>query len=349
MDDLHGSPHNNTPRRSRREKEFALAHLLVSGGAGYIGSHALLSLREAGHTAVVVDDLRAGHAFLAGDAPLERIDVCDRDALERLFARQRFDGVLHFAAYLSVAESVDQPLAYYRNNVGGSTALLEAAIAHDCRAFVLSSTCATYGIPERVPIDEATPQRPIHPYGASKLVVEWMLAAAERAHGLRWAALRYFNAAGADAAGRAGECHEPEIHLVPSALQAAAGLREGLTLYGTDYDTPDGTCVRDYIHVTDLADAHVSALEALLAGRQVGAFNLGTGRGTSNREVIDAVARVVGKPVPVTEGPRRQGDPPLLVADASRFCREFGWEPRHSELDNIVATAWAWLRKWKSL
>jgi UDP-glucose-4-epimerase GalE len=323
--------------------------LLVSGGAGYIGSHALLSLQEAGHTAVVVDDLRAGHAFLAGDAPLERIDICDRAALEGVFSRHRFDGVLHFAAYLNVAESLDRPLAYYWNNVGGSAALLDTAIAHDCRAFVLSSTCATYGIPERVPIDEDTPQRPIHPYGASKLVVEWMLAAAERAHGLRWAALRYFNAAGADAEGRAGECHEPEIHMVPSALQAVAGLRDGLTLYGTDYDTPDGTCVRDYIHVTDLADAHVRALEALLAGRQVGAFNLGTGQGTSNRQVIDAVERVVGRPVPVTEGPRRQGDPPLLVADASRFRREFGWEPRHSQLEDIVATAWAWLRRWKAI
>jgi UDP-glucose-4-epimerase GalE len=297
----------------------------------------------------VLDDLRAGHAFLAGDAPLERIDVCDRAALADLFSRHRFDGVLHFAAYLDVAESLDRPLDYYRNNVGGSGALLETALAHECRAFVLSSTCATYGVPERMPIDEATPQRPIHPYGASKLVVEWMLAAAERAHGLRWAALRYFNAAGADAAGRAGECHEPEIHMVPSALRAAAGLRDGLTLYGTDYATPDGTCIRDYIHVTDLADAHVRALEALLTGRPVGAFNLGTGQGTSNRQVIDAVERVVGRPVPVSEGPRRQGDPPQLVADARRFRREFGWQPRHSQLENIVATAWAWLRRWKQL
>jgi UDP-glucose-4-epimerase GalE len=326
-----------------------LAHLLVTGGAGYIGSHALLALQEAGHTTVVVDDLRAGHAFLAGDAPLEQVDVCDRRALDDIFSRHAFDGVLHFAAYLNVAESLDRPAAYYRNNVGGSATLLEAAIEHDCRAFVLSSTCATYGVPERLPIDEDTPQRPIHPYGASKLVVEQMLAAAEHAHELRWAALRYFNAAGADAQGRAGECHEPEIHMVPSALQAVAGLREGLTLYGDDYDTPDGTCVRDYIHVTDLADAHVRALEALLAGRQVGAYNLGTGRGTSNREVIDAVARVVGQPVPCTAGPRRAGDPPELVADARRFREDFGWEPRHSDIDNVVATAWGWLRKWKGL
>jgi UDP-glucose-4-epimerase GalE len=326
-----------------------LAHLLVAGGAGYIGSHALLALREAGHTAVVLDDLRAGHAFLAGDAPLVQADICDRAALDRVFDEHAFDGVLHFAAYLNVTESLGKPLDYYRNNVSGSVNLLESAIAHDCRALVLSSSCATYGIPPQLPIDEQTPQIPIHPYGASKLVVEWMLAACERAHDLRWAALRYFNAAGADAAGRAGECHEPEIHLVPSALGAAAGLREPLTLYGTDYDTPDGTCIRDYIHVTDLADAHVRALEALLAGQQVGARNLGTGRGTSNRQVLDAVGRVTGKPVPVSEGPRRPGDPPELVADARRFSSEFDWQPQHSDLDNIVTTAWAWLRKWKAL
>ena len=322
----------------------------MTGGAGYIGSHTLLGLRAEGHSAVVVDDLRQGQAFLAGECPLVRCDVGDRPALDRVFAEHGpFDGVLHFAAYLVVPESVTDPLPYYRNNVAGALTLLEAAHAHGCEAFVLSSTCATYGIPPSGPIGDDTPQAPINPYGASKLMVERMLADAEAAYGTRWAALRYFNASGADPEGRAGECHEPEIHLIPSALEAVAGLRDALQLFGTDYPTPDGTCVRDYIHVTDLADAHVRAIEALIAGRPVGGRNLGTGQGHSNREVLDAVARVTGKPVPVVEGPRRAGDPPSLVADASRFREEFSWEPRHSDLDTIVATAWAWLRKWKGL
>jgi UDP-glucose-4-epimerase GalE len=325
-------------------------HLLVTGGAGYIGSHTLIALREAGHTAVVADDLSAGQAFLVGESPLVRCDVGDRGGIGRVFDEHGpFDGVLHFAAHLSVPESVAEPLKYYRNNVAGSATLLEAALQHGCQAFVLSSTCAVYGRPPRLPIDESTPPAPINPYGASKLMVERILADAETAHGLRWAALRYFNACGADPDGRSGECHDPEIHLIPSALMAAAGLREGLDLYGTDYPTPDGTCIRDYIHVTDLADAHVRAVEALLAGRSIGARNLGTGVGHSNRQVLDAVARGVGKPVPVAEAPRRPGDPPELVASAASFGDEFGWRPRYSEMDRIVETAWAWLRKWKGL
>ena len=260
-----------------------------------------------------------------------------------------FDGVLHFAAYLVVPESVQQPLKYYRNNAGGSSVLLDVAIRNGVRAFVLSSTCATYGIPERSPITEDTPQKPINPYGASKLMVEQMLADAERAHELRWAALRYFNACGADPEGGIGECHDPEIHLIPSALEAVAGLRPGLQLFGTDYPTRDGTCVRDYIHVTDLADAHVRAIEALLAGRQVGGRNLGTGVGSSNREVLAAIERVTGQPVPITEAPRRPGDPPELVADASWARNELGWSPRYSDLDTVVDTAWRWLRHWKGL
>jgi UDP-glucose-4-epimerase GalE len=331
-------------------REFQLANLIVTGGAGYVGSHALRALLRAGHSAVVVDDLRAGHEFLAQGAPLVRCDVGDRPALERAFAEYApIDGVLHFAAYLLVPESVEKPLEYYRNNVVGSLTLLETALAHGVRAFVLSSTCATYGIPAVVPIDESTPLAPINPYGASKQMVERMLADAESAHGLRWAALRYFNACGADPDGGIGECHDPEIHLVPSALEAAAGLRERLTLFGTDYPTPDGTCVRDYIHVSDLAAAHVRAIEALLEGQSIGPRNLGTGRGSSNRQVIAAVERITGRPVPLVEGPRRAGDPPQLVAAPSRFQAEFGWQPHHSDLDTIVATAWAWLREWKQL
>jgi len=325
-----------------------MAHLLVTGGAGYIGSHTLRALRRAGHTTAVIDDLRAGVESLVGDAPLVRCDVADRRAVARALEEQGpFDGVLHFAASLCVAESVARPLDYYANNVNGSLALIDVALAHGARAFVLSSSCATYGIPERVPIPEDAPLAPINPYGASKLMVERILADAASAHGLRWAALRYFNAGGADPDGGIGECHEPEIHLIPSALEAACGLREALELFGTDYPTPDGTCVRDYIHVTDLAVAHVCAIEALLEGRCLGARNLGTGRGHSNREVMAAVERAVGQKVPVREVDRRPGDPPELVADASAFRREFGWEPRLSDLDTIVSSAWQWLQHWK--
>jgi len=327
-----------------------LAHLLVTGGAGYIGSHALIALRRAGHTAVVVDDLRTGHAFLVGDTPLERCDIADRVALDRVLrGRGPFDGVLHFAASLLVPESMAKPLMYYRNNVGGSATLIEACIEHGVRAFVLSSTCAVYGVPAKVPIPEDSPLAPINPYGATKMMVERMLADAERAHGLRYAALRYFNAAGSDPQGRVGECHDPEIHLIPVALQALAGLRGPLEVFGSDYPTRDGTCIRDYIHVTDLADAHVRAIEALLAGASMGSRNLGTGKGASVREVLAAVQRVTGRPVPLRESPRRPGDPPELVADAARFQSETGWTPHHSDLDTIVATAWAWLRRWKGL
>ena len=327
-----------------------MASLLVTGGAGYVGSHALRALRGAGHETVVLDDLRAGHAFLAGDAPLVRCDVADAAGVAAVFREHGpFDGVLHFAASLSVPESVAKPLLYYRNNVAGSAVLLDTALAHGVRAFLLSSSCAVYGIPERVPIHEGMPLAPTHPYGASKQMVERILADAEAAHDLRWAALRYFNAAGADPAGGIGECHEPEIHLIPSALEAAAGLREALTLFGTDYPTPDGSCIRDYIHVCDLADAHVLAMEALLAGRSLGPRNLGTGKGHSNREVLDCVETVTGKSLVVHEAGRRPGDPAELVANASQFREDFSWAPRHADLETIVATAWQWLREWRQL
>ncbi len=327
-----------------------MSHLLVTGGAGYIGAHALRALQRAGHSAVVIDDLRAGNPDMVRDAPLLRCDVGDRKAVSSVFDEHGpFDGVLHFAAYLFVGESVAKPLDYYANNVAGSLALIDVAIAHGTLAFVLSSTCATYGVPKSMPITESTPLGPINPYGASKMMVERILADAGVAHGLRWAALRYFNASGADPDGDLGECHDPEIHLIPSCLEAACGLRERLQLFGTDYPTPDGTCIRDYIHVTDLADAHVKAIEALIAGREVGIRNLGTGQGHSNRDVLAAVERAVGKPVPHVEAARRPGDPPELVADASSFRSDFGWEPRHSELDEIVESAWAWLQKWKGI
>ena len=287
-----------------------MAHLLVTGGAGYIGCHALRALQRAGHSAVVFDDLRSGHERLVRGAPLVRGDVRDHAALTRVFAEQGpFDGVLHFAGLLSVPESVANPLLYYSNNVTGSALLLEIALAAGTRAFVLSSSAAVYGHPKQQPISESAPLAPINPYGASKKMVERILADAEAAHGLRWAALRYFNASGADPEGDLGECHDPETHLIPVALEAAAGLRDALPLYGTDYPTRDGTCVRDYIHVSDLATGHVLALETLLAGRSLGARNLATGHGVSNRELLATIERVVGRRVPVNERAPAAGRP----------------------------------------
>ncbi|HEY8492426.1 MAG TPA: UDP-glucose 4-epimerase GalE [Myxococcota bacterium] len=327
-----------------------MARLLVTGGAGYVGSHALRALRAAGHEAVVLDDLRAGDAGAVGGAPLVRADVGDRTALERLWSEHGpFEGILHFAASISVPESVAQPLLYYRNNVAGTVALLETALAHGVRAFVFSSSAAVYGSPERQPIPEDAPLRPQSPYGASKAMVEQMLADAGAATDLRWLALRYFNASGADPAGGIGERHDPETHLIPLALEAAAGLRPALKLYGTDWPTPDGTCVRDYVHVSDLADAHRLGIESLLAGGASGCFNLGTGSGHSIREVLTAVERVTGRRVPVEETGRRPGDPAVLVADATRFRSAFGWEPKRSDLDTIVRTAWEWLRAWRGV
>ena len=274
----------------------------------------------------------------------------DRAALERAFGEYGpIDGVVHLAALLSVPESVARPLVYHRNNVTAAATLIETAVHHGARAFVLSSTAAVYGHPDVQPITESTPVAPINPYGASKAAVERLLADVETAHGMRFAALRYFNACGADPEGGIGECHEPETHLIPIALEAAAGLRPALSLYGTDYPTPDGTCIRDYIHVTDLARAHVLAVEGLLEGRAGGVFNLGSGVGHSNRQVLEAVHRVVGMPVPVQLAPRRRGDPPELVADATRFREHYHWKPAHSELDPILERAWAWLSEWRGL
>ena len=327
-----------------------MAHIVVTGGAGYIGSHIVRALRRASHTVVVLDDLRAGRASFTGDAPLVRLDVGDAPAVADAFDRfGPFDGIVHCAASLSVPESVAKPLDYYQNNVTAARSLLDAAFRYGARAFVLSSTAAVYGHPTTQPISEATPLAPINPYGASKMMMERILADVEAAHGLRFTALRYFNACGADPEGGIGECHEPETHLIPIALEAAAGLRPSLKLFGTDYPTPDGTCVRDYIHVADLATAHVAAVEALLSGGPGGAYNLGTGEGRSNREILEGVGRIVGHEVPYETAERRPGDPPTLIADASRFRADFGWAPQHSSLDEIVGTAWRWLQTWKGL
>jgi UDP-arabinose 4-epimerase len=319
--------------------------VLVTGGAGYIGSHACKTLAKAGYLPVTYDSLAFGHEWAVNWGPFERGNILDRARLDTVIEKYQPSAVMHFAALAHVGESVTDPGKYYRNNVAGSLTLLEAARDHVIDQFVFSSTCATYGIPDQLPIRENAPQRPINPYGASKLAVERILTDFGAAHELRWITLRYFNAAGADPYSEIGEDHDPETHLIPIILDAALGHKPNVTIFGADYETPDGTCVRDYIHVTDLADAHVKALQALEGGLSSGAYNLGNGRGFSVREVIDTVDRVTGRNVPVVMGPRRPGDPAALVADAAKAKRELDWQPKIAGLADIVGTAWAWHRR----
>ena len=322
------------------------ATVLVTGGAGYIGSHAVLALKAAGHDPIVLDDLSNGDLRLVPpDVTFVRGDVGDPSLVRGLVQARRVEAVLHFAGSIVVPESVTDPLRYYSNNTAASLALIRVAREAGLGAFIFSSTAAVYGAPEIVPIAEDTPLAPINPYGRSKLATEWMLGDVAAAHGLPTMALRYFNVAGADSAGRAGQCGKGATHLIKVASQAAIGLRERLEVYGTDYPTPDGTCVRDYIHVSDLADAHVAALEHLLGGGAGGVLNCGYGRGFSVREVVRAVERAAGHALPVVEAPRRAGDPPSLVADASRIGATLGWTPRHCDLDEIVASALSWERR----
>jgi UDP-arabinose 4-epimerase len=331
--------------KSKKEKRVTLPEpqtVLVTGGAGYIGSHACKALSRAGFVPVTYDNLVYGHEWAVKWGPLEIGDILDRARLDEVFEKHRPQAVMHFAAFAYVGESVTDPAKYYRNNVMGSLTLLEAARDHGLRNFVFSSTCATYGVPDQVPIPETQTQRPINPYGATKLMVEQLLRDFEVAHGIKWSALRYFNAAGADPDNEIGEAHDPETHLIPLVLDAVSGRRENVAVFGTDYGTRDGTCVRDYVHVTDLADAHVLALQALQAGAPSSAYNLGNGTGFSVSEVIEAAQRVTGEKVPVVLADRRPGDPPALVGDASRARAELGWEPRLFEIDDIVRTAWAW-------
>jgi UDP-arabinose 4-epimerase len=319
--------------------------VLVTGGAGYIGSHACKALARAGYNPVTYDSLVYGHEWAVRWGPFEQGDILDRARLDEAFERHRPGAVMHFAAFAYVGESVENPGKYYRNNVAGSLTLLEAARDHGVRDFVFSSTCATYGVPDQIPIPETQAQRPINPYGTTKLMVEQMLADFEAAHGIRWSALRYFNASGADPDNEIGEAHDPETHLIPLVLDAASGRRADIRVFGTDYPTPDGTCIRDYVHVTDLAEAHVLALQALQRGGHSSAYNLGNGMGFSVTEVIDAVRRVTGLDVPTVLAERRPGDPPALVGDAAKARAELGWEPRLYDIDDIVRTAWAWHQK----
>jgi UDP-glucose-4-epimerase GalE len=315
--------------------------ILVTGGAGYIGSHAARLFAQRGHEVWVYDNLSRGHLLAVAPGRLVRGDLADIPTLETALREQRIEAVVHFAAFTYVGESVQDPAKYYRNNFANTLNLLETMGRCGVTRLVFSSTAATYGIPAKVPITEDEPQQPINPYGRAKLAVEWMLTDFAQAYGLAYAALRYFNAAGAAAAGDLGEDHDPETHLIPLVLQTALGQRPHLQVFGTDYPTPDGTCIRDYIHVEDLAEAHLLALERLEVGRGIHC-NLGTGRGYSVREVIHTCEEVTGLPIPVQTGPRRPGDPPVLAASPERAFRMLGWQPRYRELREIVASAWRW-------
>jgi UDP-glucose 4-epimerase len=316
--------------------------ILVCGGAGYIGAHMVKHLLRDGHVVAVLDDFSTGHRAAVGEAEVLEADICDADMLARILAGRRFDAAMHFGARSLVAESVREPQAYFRNNVIGSVNLLEALRRQEVPRLIFSSTAAVYGEPQAIRIDETHPTVPINPYGASKLMVEQLLADAAAAYGLRSVSLRYFNAAGADADGELGESHTPETHLIPNVLRAASGLGPGLTLFGNDYPTPDGTCVRDYIHVDDLARAHLLALDFLAMRDGAHAFNLGNGQGFSVRDVLTAAERVTGRTIPFEVSPRRSGDPAVLVASAEKAKRELGWQPRHPGIDTIIASAWHW-------
>ena len=316
--------------------------ILVVGGAGYIGSHMVKMLLGAGHEVVTLDNLSNGHRDAVLGGKLVVGDLCDRGLLRQLFREHDFAGVMHFASFIEVGESVREPLKYYRNNLSNTINLLQAMVEHDVLAFIFSSTAAIFGEPQAIPIDETHPRNPINPYGRSKWMVEQVLADVDQAHGLKSVCLRYFNAAGADPDGQLGERHDPETHLIPLVLQAAAGRREAITVFGSDYDTPDGTCIRDYIHINDLCQAHLLALEHLLAGGDSRAYNLGNGQGFSVREVIDTARAVTGRDIPVIESERRPGDPARLVADSTRARQELGWRPAYSDLATIIEHAWRW-------
>ncbi|MBV9297242.1 MAG: UDP-glucose 4-epimerase GalE [Acidobacteriaceae bacterium] len=324
-----------------------MANILVTGGAGYIGSVTRYFLQKHGHSVVVVDNLSRGYREAVPEDLLRVMDTQDTERLAKLLADERIDAVIHFAAYMSVGESTQVPELYFQNNVSGSLSLFEAMLQAGVKHIVFSSTAAAYGIPERVPITEDEPYAPINPYGESKVMVEKILAWLDRYRGLRSIPLRYFNACGAEPEAGLGERHDPETHLIPLILRAIR-IGKPVTLFGDDYPTPDGTCIRDYIHVSDLAEAHILAVEYLLNGGASGAFNVGTGSGHSVKEVVTAVERVTGKKVPHTIGPRREGDPPSLVADSQKLQRTLGWRPKRTDLDRIVSDAWEFAQKGNS-
>ena len=322
--------------------------ILVTGGAGYIGSHAALALKKAGYEVIILDNLSYGHQEIVDRVVQTKMivgDTSDRDTLDRLFSNHKIDAVMHFAAYIAVGESVKEPGKYYRNNVASTLNLLEAMLAHNVNKIVFSSTCAVYGMPIEVPMTESHPHSPLSPYAASKDMVEQILRDFNTAFDLRSVAFRYFNACGADPSGELGEDHTPETHLIPLALLTALGKRESLYIFGTDYDTPDGTCVRDYIHVNDLADAHVLGLKYLLDGGESDVFNLGNGNGFSVREVIETAREVTGREIKVIESDRRAGDAPILVGSSQKVRDKLGWNPQYADLKQIISHAWQWHQK----
>lgn len=319
--------------------------ILITGGAGYIGSHTVRQLAALGRRIVVLDNLIYGHRDAIVDPTVEFVNggVGDRALLQSLFEKYRFGAVIHFAAFTYVGESVTDPLKYYRNNTAEPLTLLEVMQDNGCRAFVFSSTCATYGVPQAIPITENNLQDPINPYGRSKLMMEWILQDCDRAWGLKSVCLRYFNASGSSADGLIGEDHNPETHLIPRVLMALIGEISHIEVFGTDYETPDGTCIRDYIHVEDLADAHGRAVDHLLGGGDSVRCNLGTGVGVSVKEIIDAAEEVTERKVPVKYGPRREGDPPRLVADPSLAAEVLGWTAKNKDIREMLRPAWAWM------
>jgi UDP-arabinose 4-epimerase len=321
-----------------------LKTILVTGGAGFVGSHACKALSRAGYLPVTFDNLEHGHERAVKWGPLERGDLRNETDLHRAFEARRPWAVMHLAAYAYVGESTVDPLRYYDNNVGGTAKLLQACASFGCQNVVFSSSCATYGVPDRLPITEDTAQNPVNPYGYTKLVVERMLKDAEVAYGIRHVALRYFNAAGADPDGELGELHQPETHLIPLVLFAAMGREPSIKIFGNDYPTPDGTCIRDYVHVSDLADAHVAAIAWLAAGNPSNSFNLGNGLGFSVAEVVRTTEKVTGLSVRTEMCPRRPGDPPVLVGDSTKARELLGWIPKIPGLDQQITHAWTWFR-----
>lgn len=320
-------------------------NILVVGGAGYIGSHMVKMLSQAGHHVATLDDLSNGFKDAVKYGGFVEGDIADSDLLDELFSENSFDGVMHFASYIQVGESVEKPSIYYRNNVTNTQVLLDAMVEHGIKCFIFSSTAATFGEPEYTPIDEKHPQKPINPYGHSKLMVEQILSDFDHAYGLKSVSLRYFNAAGADPDGELGERHDPETHLIPLVLQAASGRRKNITVFGDDYDTPDGTCIRDYIHINDLCTAHLLGLEYLVNGGESKSYNMGNGQGYSIKEVIDVAKKVTGNDFEVVTGPRRDGDPARLVADSKLLQSELGWKPEYPDLEDIIRHAWEWEKK----
>ncbi|PPD12379.1 UDP-glucose 4-epimerase GalE [Methylophilus sp.] len=316
--------------------------VLVVGGAGYIGSHMVKMLLDSGHDVITLDNLSSGHRDAVLGGVFVEGDLADADCLDKVFAAHKPDAVMHFASFIQVGESVRKPDIYYRNNVTNTLNLLDTMLKFDVKKFIFSSTAAVFGEPDYVPIDEAHPNRPLNPYGRSKLMIEQVLADYDKAFDFRSVCLRYFNAAGADPDGQLGERHDPETHLIPLILQAASGRRENIQVFGRDYETPDGTCIRDYIHIVDLCSAHLAALEYLVNGGTSDRFNLGNGAGFSVQEVLDAVQKVSGKSVKVIDGPRREGDPAKLVADSKRARSILNWKPVYTDLETIVLHAWQW-------